>query len=202
MSDQVEAVCSHEFARRVWPARPEQLPTIAAELARWVDPGAAPEGTGGDGASQRGGDERRHGLVAAAVEAVENAIQHAYPAAPGTVEIRFWVEAHIAYLEIIDTGQWRSEESAQVGRGVDLMRHLVEAVLIRQGRAGTRVLVCQPLTAPTGTRPEPPQVPYPRSPAHHSPVDHRGQQQHSCEPLLDATATDPDRAPLAPTAVA
>jgi anti-sigma regulatory factor (Ser/Thr protein kinase) len=86
-------------------------------------------------------------LVLAVSEAAANAVEHAYPSEPrayAMVELSLWAERHVLCLEIVDHGTWRppvANPPAQRGRGIELMRKLVDAVAIRQGATGTTVLL-------------------------------------------------------------
>jgi anti-sigma regulatory factor (Ser/Thr protein kinase) len=130
-----------EYVYRAWRAHPRQLAPIRAEVRRWLTPlTLAPEA--------------KQDIVLAVSEAASNAIEHAYPSAtPGaTVELTFWTEARALCIEIVDHGLWKtpSTHSEGRGRGLPIMRALVEFVMIHYDLRGTRVLLRQPLS-PAGT---------------------------------------------------
>ena len=87
-------------------------------------------------------------VVLAVNEAASNCVDHAYAAAntDGTVELTFWTEARCVCIEIVDHGVWRTpaDQPTGRGRGIDIMRRLMESVLIHHDRRGTRVFLSYP----------------------------------------------------------
>jgi serine/threonine-protein kinase RsbW len=125
-----------EYAHRSWPAEPAALAPIRREVERWL----AGVNVAGDAWAD---------LVLAVNEAASNVVDHAYrvSAGPAVIELSFWTEPGALVLEIADHGRWRPPGPHAAGRGlgIDLMRRLVESVLISHGGAGTRVLLRHPL---------------------------------------------------------
>ncbi|WP_310740214.1 SpoIIE family protein phosphatase [Microbispora sp. H10885] len=82
-------------------------------------------------------------ILVAAGEACANAIEHGHRDAPGrTVRLRAVATAGDLYLTVADSGNWkppRPEANTHRGRGVALMRALMQRVTIRPGAAGTTV---------------------------------------------------------------
>ncbi|WP_432927481.1 SpoIIE family protein phosphatase [Microbispora sp. CA-135349] len=82
-------------------------------------------------------------VLVAAGEACANAIEHGHRDAPGrTVRLRAVVTAGDLYLTVADTGRWKPpqpEVNTHRGRGVALMRALMQHVTIQPGAAGTTV---------------------------------------------------------------
>ena len=121
-----------EYARGIWPAHPRQLAPIRVELRRWL----APLGMTG---------EAQEDLVLAVSEAAGNSVEHAYlePTASGTVELVFWTEPGAVCVEVLDHGEWRTPRKAprERGRGIRVMRGLMESVHIDYGPGGTSVLL-------------------------------------------------------------
>lgn len=126
-----------EYIHRSWPADATRLAVIRHELRRWV----TPLGLSGDEIDD---------LVLAVDEAVANAVRHAYPAdRPGEVELTLWTEnaatGPALCIEITDHGSWRAQDTvtgdAQGGRGMLLMQHMVETVLVHFDGRGSRVLL-------------------------------------------------------------
>jgi serine/threonine-protein kinase RsbW len=135
-----------EYIHRSWPADASKLAVIRHELRRWV----APLGLTGDETDD---------LVLAVDEAVANAVRHAYPAdRPGEVELTLWTEGSVdstaLCIEITDHGSWRMQETvtgdAQGGRGMLLMQHMVETVLVHFDGRGSRVLLRHRFGTPAG----------------------------------------------------
>ncbi|WP_307801408.1 SpoIIE family protein phosphatase [Microbispora triticiradicis] len=82
-------------------------------------------------------------ILVAAGEACANAIEHGHRDAPGrAVRLRAVATAGDLYLTVADSGNWkppRPEANTHRGRGVALMRALMQRVTIRPGAAGTTV---------------------------------------------------------------
>lgn len=120
------------YAFGVWSARAQELALIRMELRRWL----ASLGVGGT---------VHENMVLAACEATTNSVEHAYADATeaDTVELMFWTESDAVCVEIVDHGRWQapSTELDGRGRGILLMRRLMESVLIEHGPGGTTVLL-------------------------------------------------------------
>ncbi|WP_433507717.1 ATP-binding protein [Pseudonocardia halophobica] len=128
---------SVEYVHRSWPANPVQLSVIRRELLGWL----APLGLS---------TEQKDDVVLAVDEAVANAVRHAYPEdRPGDVELTLWTEGEALCIEITDHGSWRPTQGeggtitgdARGGRGMLLMQHMVETVLVHFDGRGSRVLL-------------------------------------------------------------
>jgi anti-sigma regulatory factor (Ser/Thr protein kinase) len=126
-----------EFVHRSWPADARQLAPMRTEVRRWLAPLVLP----GDAEDD---------VVLAVNEAASNCVDHAYAAAnaDGTVELTFWTEARCVCIEIVDHGVWRTppDQPTGRGRGIDIMRRLMESVLIHHDRRGTRVFLSYTLS--------------------------------------------------------
>jgi anti-sigma regulatory factor (Ser/Thr protein kinase) len=138
-----------EFIHRSWPADSAQLAVIRHELAGWLAP-------------LRLTDQETADVVLAVDEAAVNAVLHAYgPEESGSVELTLWTEPGPGIddttlsIEVVDHGHWRQPEST-VGerRGIPLMSHVVESVLIHYDDRGSRVLLRQRLHAAATPGPE------------------------------------------------
>ena len=90
---------------------------------------------------ERGIDEDgRFAIIGAVGEAVANAIEHAYTGTPGTVHLSVRIENSVVRVYIEDGGVWRpAEKRDERGRGIPLMRALMDRVEIRTDRSSTRV---------------------------------------------------------------
>jgi serine/threonine-protein kinase RsbW len=120
-----------EFVHRSWPADPEQLAVIRRELGGWLVPLALTE-------------EETADVVLAVDEAAANAVRHAYgPEEAGVVELTLWTESGTLCIEVVDHGSWRPPVDAprEGGRGIPLMSHMSESVLIHFDDRGSRVLL-------------------------------------------------------------
>lgn len=122
------------FVRRTWFADAGQLSSIRSEVRRWL------------GSLSMIEDAVASDLVFAVSEAASNAVEHAYkqPAADDVVELTFWTEGAAICIEIVDHGRWRPPVSSELsgrGRGIPMMRELMDSVLISYDGRGTRVLL-------------------------------------------------------------
>ena len=118
-----------------WEATPESLAPIRYLLRRWLLRCGATEDESFD-------------VTVASQEACANAIEHAY--GPGFAE--FTVDA--AYddgrvtITISDHGQWREPRGTNRGRGMPLMRELMDDVQVSQAEDGTAVTLVRALGRP------------------------------------------------------
>ncbi|WP_181783588.1 ATP-binding protein [Pseudonocardia pini] len=135
---------SVEYVHRSWPADPNRLSVIRHELRRWLAPLDLSENETDD-------------VVLAVDEAAANAVRHAYPSdRPGNVELTLWTEGTAdggaLCIEITDHGSWRPTETVTAdtrgGRGMLLMQHMVETVLVHFDARGSRVLLRHRFTSP------------------------------------------------------
>ncbi len=127
-----------EFARAVHPARADEAARMRHEARDWL-------------AGLELDQDARERVLMAVSEAVENAVEHAYPGeAEGTVELTLWCEKDSVNVRVTDNGTW-SENSAPAaqgshasrGRGIVLMQRSVDSVAIRHTQAGTTVALRQ-----------------------------------------------------------
>lgn len=128
------------FVRRTWFADAGQLGSIRSEVRGWLGSLGVIE----DGASD---------VVFAVSEAASNAVEHAYsqPAEEDVVELTFWTEGAALCIEVVDHGRWRAPASSELsgrGRGIPMMRELMDSVLISYDGRGTRVLLRHVLPVP------------------------------------------------------
>lgn len=92
--------------------------------------------------------DRTAELEIAMGEAVNNVIEHAYGVVPGTVRVRGGIEDGQLVITVEDSGTWRPAEPSHTGRGLLIMRALVDEVRIGTEPTGTvvRLVVRLPLT--------------------------------------------------------
>jgi anti-sigma regulatory factor (Ser/Thr protein kinase) len=72
-------------------------------------------------------------------EAVNNAIEHAYGAAAGLVNLSGWFEGLALVVEIRDHGRLRPEREEKRGHGVRIMRALSDRLDLNTTATGTVV---------------------------------------------------------------
>ena len=128
-----------EFARVVHPARADEAARMRHEARDWL-------------AGLELDQDARERVLIAVSEAVENAVEHAYPSdhAEGTVELTLWCEEDSVNVRVTDNGTW-SEGSTPAadgshavrGRGFVLMQRSVDSVAIRHTPTGTTVALRQ-----------------------------------------------------------
>ncbi len=102
--------------------------------------------------------DRRDEIVLAVGEAAANAVEHAYrhQAEPGVIDLTLWTESDALCVQIRDHGRWREPppEPRPVGQGLglDLMRRLIDCVLVQHDHRGTNVLLRHPVHSPAPDR--------------------------------------------------
>lgn len=80
-------------------------------------------------------------ISVAASEAFSNAVEHAYAAADAAVEVDAGVSNGDLEMRVQDWGQWRAPRGVHRGRGLGLMRGLMDEVVVTPGATGTVVLM-------------------------------------------------------------
>jgi anti-anti-sigma factor len=84
-------------------------------------------------------------------EAVTNAVEHAYGAEPGILEIHAEAtDLGVAEISVVDQGAWREAriDPGARGRGLTIMRRLADSVEVRRSPQGTTVLLRFPVRCP------------------------------------------------------
>jgi len=85
-------------------------------------------------------EEKRFSAITAIGEALANAIEHAYPEMPGTVRLRVQLADAFLRINVEDSGDWRPVfKNEERGRGIPLMRSLMDTVEIQRNRSNTLV---------------------------------------------------------------
>jgi anti-anti-sigma factor len=135
------------------PAEPQVLATLRRTVGQWATRSGA-------------SDEEAHDLVLAVGEAVTNVIEHAYTSTGGQVEVEACIRQGLARIVVRDRGRWRPSRPDEGGRGLLLMRGLVENVDVTSGPGGTEVRLSRRVgRAPviTGPLSPPARTPVPES---------------------------------------
>jgi serine/threonine-protein kinase RsbW len=80
-------------------------------------------------------------VLVATTEAYANAVQHAYGIATGSVEIAASITDGELHIAVRDRGTWKPTTASANGggRGLTVMRALMDAVEIESGAEGTEV---------------------------------------------------------------
>jgi anti-sigma regulatory factor (Ser/Thr protein kinase) len=111
-----------------WPATSEALAGVRQLLRRWLRAHGADE-------------EEMYDIVVACQEACANAVEHAY--GPGHAHFEVDAERRDARIRVTvrDEGRWRPPRGSHRGRGLPLMRALMETVEIEHAAEGTVVVL-------------------------------------------------------------
>jgi serine phosphatase RsbU (regulator of sigma subunit)/anti-sigma regulatory factor (Ser/Thr protein kinase) len=109
-----------------FPAEPDALLVMRRSLGRWLH---------ACNASARESYE----LTVACGEACANAIEHAYPPSGGDFTLRALRRNSDVEITVTDFGSWRPRRADEGGRGVELIRKLVDELEITPGASGTTV---------------------------------------------------------------
>ncbi|WP_101947500.1 SpoIIE family protein phosphatase [Mycobacterium sp. 3519A] len=113
-----------------FPAKTSELAPARAALRRWLTEAKVPP-------------DRSMDLLVAAGEAVANSIEHGHRDSPGgTIRMNATSMVDRVHLTIADTGSWKTPElvaHSTRGRGIALMRGLMEEVAINSDADGTTV---------------------------------------------------------------
>lgn len=83
--------------------------------------------------------ERSGALQIAVGEAVNNVVEHAYGITPGPLRVQATVEAGALHVVVEDEGRWRPARADGGGRGLAIMRALVDRAEVAPSAQGTRV---------------------------------------------------------------
>ncbi len=112
------------------PALPPSLSGVRRTLGRWL-------------ATLGMGEQDRVGVLVAAGEACANSVEHAYPEGePGVVHVHADVDPDgLLTVRVRDEGHWRTpdREPGDRGRGLLIMRQMVDSVLLEERETGTTV---------------------------------------------------------------
>lgn len=108
------------------PAEPHALLVMRRSLGRWLHAGDA-------------SPRECYELTVACGEACANAIEHAYPPSGGDFTLTALRRNSDVEITVSDSGSWRPRRADEGGRGVDLIRKLVDELDIAAGSSGTTV---------------------------------------------------------------
>jgi anti-sigma regulatory factor (Ser/Thr protein kinase)/putative methionine-R-sulfoxide reductase with GAF domain len=120
--------------RRDWPARLDSLAQVRQLLRRWLRARGA-------------NDDEIFDITVACQEACTNAIEHAYAPGRAGFEVDAAFEAPHVRIAVRDRGRWRPARGENRGRGLPLMRALMETVEVDEMPDGTRVTLHRALEA-------------------------------------------------------
>ncbi|MFI0352105.1 SpoIIE family protein phosphatase [Actinomadura sp. 9N407] len=89
-------------------------------------------------------------IVLACSEAAANSIEHGYGFEPGPIEVRAERAGDAVRLVLRDRGTWREPRVSDRGRGLHVMRELMDSVEVAAGPDGTGVTMVRNRRAPQG----------------------------------------------------
>jgi serine phosphatase RsbU (regulator of sigma subunit)/anti-sigma regulatory factor (Ser/Thr protein kinase) len=129
----IEAVSLEDPLEMTLPARPYVLGRLRKTLGRWL--------------RVAGADERElFDLTLAASEAAANAIEHAYGAREASFAVRCERDGRHVRITVMDSGRWRTARGQGGGRGLEIMRALVDNVTVDSDGDGTVVTIAKRLS--------------------------------------------------------
>jgi len=109
-----------------FPAQPESLAPMRSMLRRWLSYAGA-------------GELEIAEITTACGEAATNAIEHAGMSGDGRFEVSGSRSGGAVEIAVRDQGSWREERPGDHGRGLDLMRTLMDTVAVEPSPEGTTV---------------------------------------------------------------
>jgi serine phosphatase RsbU (regulator of sigma subunit)/anti-sigma regulatory factor (Ser/Thr protein kinase) len=115
-----------------FPARPEVLSGMRRTLDRWLQAAGADE-------------DELFDITLSVSEAATNAIEHAYGADEATFDVLCEREDRQITVTVRDAGRWRTARTPGGGRGLQIMRALLDSVEVSSDDAGTVVTMARRL---------------------------------------------------------
>ena len=114
--------------RTRWPANPDTLAAMRPLLRRWLRRWGAAE-------------DEIYDIMVAVQEASANAVEHAYAPGTATFDVEAEHDEGVITVVIRDRGRWRAPRGTNRGRGLSMMRALMESVDVSHGEKGTEVVL-------------------------------------------------------------
>jgi PAS domain S-box-containing protein len=117
------------------PTNPKALGTLRRTLGRWLEPlGATPV--------------ESNDIQVSCHEACSNAMEHGYRFREAMIDVDAEFDGEYVQLTIADTGGWREQRDSDRGRGLELIRALMDEVEVSPGEGGTVVRMRKRLAEP------------------------------------------------------
>jgi serine phosphatase RsbU (regulator of sigma subunit)/anti-sigma regulatory factor (Ser/Thr protein kinase) len=131
----IETVPLKDTLEMTLPARPSVLGGLRSTLRRWL-------------ATVRANEDELFDITLSASEAATNAIEHAYGAREASFTIRCRRDRRRVTVTVHDIGRWRTASPPGGGRGLQIMRSLLDSVKIDSDERGTVVTMTKTLSGP------------------------------------------------------
>ncbi len=129
----IEALPLEDTLEMTLPARPNILGGLRNTLGRWLQAVGANE-------------DELFDITLSASEAATNAVEHAYGAHEASFVVRCEHDGQEVTVTVRDIGRWRTVRPQGGGRGLEIMRALVDSVTIDSDRLGTVVTMTKRLS--------------------------------------------------------
>jgi serine phosphatase RsbU (regulator of sigma subunit)/anti-sigma regulatory factor (Ser/Thr protein kinase) len=117
------------------PTNPKALGTLRRTVGRWLEPLGASTVESND-------------IQVSCHEACSNAMEHGYRFREATIDVSAEFDGAEVVLTIADSGGWREKRDSDRGRGLDLIRALMDSVDVTPGDDGTVVRMSKRLAEP------------------------------------------------------
>jgi anti-sigma regulatory factor (Ser/Thr protein kinase) len=117
------------------PTNPKALGTLRRTVGRWLEPLGASSVESND-------------IQVSCHEACSNAMEHGYRFREATIDVNAEFDGSEVLLTIADSGGWREKRDSDRGRGLDLIRALMDSVEVEPGDEGTVVRMRKRLADP------------------------------------------------------
>ena len=117
------------------PTNPKSLATLRRTLGRWLESLGASRVESND-------------IQVACHEACSNAMEHAYRFREATIDVDGEFDGEEVRVTITDQGSWREKRDSDRGRGLDLIKALMDSVEVVPGDDGTVVRMTKRLGSP------------------------------------------------------
>jgi GAF domain-containing protein/anti-sigma regulatory factor (Ser/Thr protein kinase) len=111
-----------------WPAEKDALAGVRQVLRRWLRARGASE-------------DETFDITVACQEACANAVEHAYGPGPRTFLVEATYDQGLVRVVVRDEGNWRAPRGTNRGRGLPLMRALMQHVDVQHTGPGTAVVL-------------------------------------------------------------
>jgi anti-sigma regulatory factor (Ser/Thr protein kinase)/putative methionine-R-sulfoxide reductase with GAF domain len=129
----IEAVPLRGALEMTLSARPNVLGGLRRTLDRWLQAAGANE-------------DERFDITLSTSEAAANAIEHAYGASEASFEVRCERDDQEITVTVRDAGRWRTTSPPGGGRGLEIMRSLLDDVRVDSDEEGTVVTMTKRLS--------------------------------------------------------